>query len=409
MNKTEKINAFLDFWVEIAKSNPNYQFNSSMSTDCIYNSLVHLGVKEEDKGVNLKDAPSKLFPNVHTTNFNNDLFNSNSTFGNLINNYKNSRKTNVYVTLNLKKFLQFVSRDLKAKRMNNHIKVYIPLDSDHIELGTKLIMDFLENNNISHFSKMSRRIRFDDLVIRLINSEDAIKLINFVNNNNYIKNGLIEPNPFAFNKNGISLAVDGCISYNGTIAGLIDLYMDECKSNNRLDRVNADDFYRFVFTKYKGQFIDKNDNSIYYLFRCNKEELRKNYREVISLILKSYNPLFTFHDLIEHYNLCIQDDKKDMLDINKTNNLLVETIVTMTKKYNEFISLNNVEAYLHNGEARLITQTDGLRNRIVNSKFRESMIDILRQKNISYRDYVSYILDEYNIDLKAIDTSRIIK
>ena len=47
-------------------------------------------------------------------------------------------RTNSFVTPSWTYCCQFVSKDNKALRKDNHLKVYIPLDFDHIEKGKSL-------------------------------------------------------------------------------------------------------------------------------------------------------------------------------------------------------------------------------------------------------------------------------
>ena len=101
------------------------------------------------------------------------------------------------------------------------IKIYVPLDYNHIYKGTNKIIDFLNKNNIVHNSKVAKYMRFDNIVIRVNTIEDAKKIQNFVNNDPYIKEGMIEGNPFAFSDKGCSFAFDGGGSYNYCVAKLI--------------------------------------------------------------------------------------------------------------------------------------------------------------------------------------------
>lgn len=83
------------------------------------------------------------------------------------------------------------------KYAKNHLKIYIPLDSNHIEDGVKMTFDCSKH---SMPIKSSKRIRFDDIVIRVIHPKNVEKIIKFVNDNFYLKSGLI---PLHFKKIGL--------------------------------------------------------------------------------------------------------------------------------------------------------------------------------------------------------------
>ena len=391
----KRIDEFLKRWAKIAKSNPNIEFNTKSMKNAIYNELIRLGVDEKDKSVNLRDTKSpQKFSCNHYYSY---IVNPDSAFNNWLQHFDKNNNIDVFVSPNWSYFCQFVSKDKTASIAKDHIKVYIPLDAKHIEEGAKQIFDFLSNNNIPHLSKIGKDIRFDDIVVRLVNKEDADKLINFVNNNKYIQNGLIEANPFAFNNNGIALACDGNLSYNDTIAGLIDMYIGQKKRENTLNTVSYKDFYSYLINVYQRQFIEHNDNSISNQFNINpnnKSEL-DNYNNVIRLIVNSQNPTFTYDKFISHYEKCAGKEKSLEVDINKVNNLLIDAINTMTERFNSFEDgLVNVESYVKTGRRDYLTRQKGLRDRITNSSFRESLISILRKNNISFREYY-YSLSNY--------------
>ena len=117
-----------------------------------------------------------------------------------------------------------------------------------------MLFDFISVNNISHVSKIGKRIRFDDIVIRVADESDARMILDFVKNNRYMQEGLLKPNPFAFSKDGIALACDGNISYNNVISLLINNYIVDKKGKD-LNAIGFEDFYNFVIDIYINIFI----------------------------------------------------------------------------------------------------------------------------------------------------------
>ena len=125
----------------------------------------------------------------------------------------------------------------------------------------------------------------------------------FIKNNSYIQEGLLPANPFLFNLDGIAMAVDGKISYNSTVATLIQLYINQKISSQSLGTVGVDDFYAFVENYYN--YVFSSSQGLYKLTAdfntggYNTSEYQfLNYKNVIELILKSHKKNFTFEDYL---------------------------------------------------------------------------------------------------------------
>lgn len=100
---------------------------------------------------------------------------SNRMFDRWCNRFKNRSNIKVFVDDNWKYFCQFTNDDITINGTLDYIKLYIPLDLNHIEEGANRIFDFLERNNIKHHSKIATHVRVDDVVVRLYRKEDAMK------------------------------------------------------------------------------------------------------------------------------------------------------------------------------------------------------------------------------------------
>ena len=301
MNNEQRIDAFLKYFAKIAIQNPNYSFNTDRSTRQIYSELIQRDVSQEDKQVFLAEQYGSPFKDSLLYDKGAEEQYKDSAFCHWIDYYKENENIDVFRTENWPYFCQFISKNKEAKFSNEHIKIYIPLDSQHIEEGAKLIFNFLTNHNISHVSKIGKQIRFDDIVVRLIKEEDAKALLDFVKNNDYIQEGLIKANPFAFQQDGIAMACDGHESYNYTVAQLIDLYLNSRKRNNSLDKVSYQDYYHYLADHYRSEFINKESHLLENKLDMNTEESKKNYQHIIALMLKSQSKDFTLKDYFNHY------------------------------------------------------------------------------------------------------------
>lgn len=393
-NNIERINEFLKYWRDIAKENPNLSFQTEEMDHAIYNKLIHLGVNKEDRKIDLRNGNSP-------TNYKNDqqysyLVNPNSAFNNWLEYYNKNEEIKVLHSPSWPYFCQFISKNQEARNAKEHIKVYIPLDAKHIEQGGKYIFNFLTNNNIPHVSKIGKEIRFDDIVVRLTKKEDADKLLDFIRRNPYIQEGLIKPNPFAFQKDGIALACDGRESYNDTIAKLISLYILEKKDTNTLNKISYEDFYRFIAIKYKTNFITREGKEFIEIFEIQDKEKERNIREIIALALKCQNKDFNYEEYIEHFNICTKNKEKkkqidSMLEETETQKLLIEYLKTMCEKYGEIRGKKTCEAYFSTGNTSYITRENDLRKRINSSNLREYIIKLANQKNISILELINQV------------------
>lgn len=367
MTRYKNMDEFLKFWRDIVKENPYL----NLTDDIVYNQLIRLGVKESDKRINLR----------YNYNVNKSVFNE------WISYYNFNSNINVFNSSDWSYFCQFISNH-NIVNAKNHIKVYIPLDSEHIEKGAKLIFDFLSNNNIPHHSKIGEEIRFDDIVIRLINPYDAERLINFVTTNSYLSKGLIAPNPFAFQKNGIALACDGRLSYNDTVSILISNYINTMKNSNKLDEIEITDFYSYILKIYNNDYLIK------YIFNDSDYKL-ENRKQVLELITSSFLPNFSYEDYIAHY--------KKYSDINTNQKrFILNTAVRLTaSKYNygqcysaiyKVINERNYNLFTNDGNARINLMA------ISPDEIREIVFNSLQNNKVTLPqacvDYVDGVLNE---------------
>lgn len=404
------IDTFLKYWRDIAAYNPNINITSN----AIYQTLIQYGVPKE-KGGSIEDK-----------------------FNKWISRFSGHSKINVFVSENWKYFCQFVSKDTRARQATDHYKVYVPLDKDHIEEGANQLFDFLSQNNISHVSKIGKVVRFDDIVIRLSNQTEFLKVMNYVTNNRYLQEGMIPANPFAASFNNIAVACDGRISYNSTVSSLISLYINSRKRNRNLNQVDTNDFYGFVMEYYNKNFINEPDYERLTKDFCdrgdviNTPEQVVNYMNVINLILKTSNPEFSIMNYLSHYNECtnpqLQQGKVEFITekmkanqarkeqqnavLNLTFINAIETMTERTKSRSK--AIDAIGEYLRTGNATLLTRQNNLRSNICNSNFRDDLNNYLTSNNISYSDYVSKVLppekkqeqtsqqEEVNLDIELL-------
>lgn len=260
---------FLDQIKEFAISNPYQEIDS----DFIYSNLI---------GFNIKNSQCPY----HDISYN---------YNDWIERYKNNPDIKVFTTESRKHFLWYI----KGKTLGNEIKLYIPLDKEHIKEGANQLFDFISSTKMNHQSKIADIIRNDNIVIRVDTLEDAQTIIDYINNNMYLKEGMIRVNPFLPSCNGVGITMDNTYSYNSTVCKIISEFLNYLKQNNRLDLFTVNEL---------NKYIKFNINNI-------KDP---DLKDIYVLISKTTTPNFKLEDFLNHANYKLVDeytsDRKKIID-----------------------------------------------------------------------------------------------
>ena len=395
------MNSFLLMVRDFIKENP--QLSEKESNDLIYKLLTNYGVYRDDLSRDFTDD---------------------GTFNRLLYFFKDRPHLRSFISSKNNYFCQFVNDKNQFKDTAEAIKIYVPQDANHLEYSAKLIFDFLDRNDFCHVSKIARRVRFDNIVIRMKDKNEATQLLNFVQNNNYIQEGLIKPNPFAFNHNNIAMACDRNMSYNCTVSSLINLYMKNLKDNNALDRASIEDYVKFVTVYYRYHFVNYNDigdtitdfdieGATYNDLQSNEKIV--NVRDIIELHLKTMEPSYSIENFFSDYNERLNKDviitKADKIrkERNKSNQipsndldeydlLLFNTIDQLKKKYDNGpdYPYKILQKYIDTGIQEYITRDNNLRQTLVQKDFARKMKEKLNYESCNVQEYYYKKLLDFN-------------
>ena len=250
MSNYDLIQYFIQMIGEFAVSNPDKEIDKNF----IYSQLM---------GFNIKNEQLPYYSISHE-------------FENWRVRYNNNPNINAF-EVEKRPFLWFSNGKLKG----NEIKLYIPLDYNHIKDGANQLFDFIASLGIEHQSKIANKIRNDNLVVRVNTLEDAEKIIEFVKNNNYIQEGLIKTNPFLTNYSGVGLAMDNNYSYNSTICQILSDFINYLKKYNRFDLLTVDNLNQYI------------KNSI-----PNIQDLEL--KDIYTLLSKTTDRNFKLEDFVNH-------------------------------------------------------------------------------------------------------------
>lgn len=179
--------------------------NAVLTEDLVYDFLCSYGLKSIDKENNVSKDINYLFVKWSKKVF--------SKF--------HPKKNINYYLFPDKEFCGFKS--YKQEISNKEwVKLYIAIDYNHINKAVNELINFL-NSKVDYIydMKVARKMRSDSIVIRVKNKEQVKGVLNFVNNNSIIQDGLNVPNPFMPSINKIGVVKDWGGSYNDFIAGIV--------------------------------------------------------------------------------------------------------------------------------------------------------------------------------------------
>ena len=342
MNKINKVERFLKLILEIKKN------GIEIDANLVYSNLININSKKES------------VRNYFTSFI--DKFGKDKNIGIISDNY----------------FTGFKSKNYKSSK--DKIKIYIPLDISHFYRGINEIFDYVSKSNILFSLKISSDVRFDDVVLQVESKEDAESIKKFIQENSYVKEGLLNTNPFAINDGNISFTCDRSLSYNYVISHWISDYINEH------DEVSFSSFYDFIYDRYLEVF--KNGNGINE-FAKNKNFIDYvndlvNYQiatEILILALKnaSVNEFYEYYEnIVEKRKLMstrIKDFLKNDIAIPKflpeEKEIFDYSIVEICKSSDILYAFQCLKFFEENGNYRVFTRKNNFRKLLIKNLSRE--------------------------------------
>ena len=334
MNRFKEMDKFLKKVYKKYKKNPN-----DVSPEYIYGLLESY------------DIPEKEYKTIR-----NDKY-----FNEWIDTFKNSN-LQVYHTELQPGFLQFsTGADNKIKC----IKLYVNLKPAAIEEGVKAIFGFISNNKMKSQSKVANRLRSDQIVIRLESKEDADKVINFINNQEFFRKNARLTNPFVSRNGCVGIAYDDKLSYNQFSSEQIYNYITST------NKPSYEDFTHYIEQNYQDIFVRNNYKKL-----TDSKYFQENYNRINGI--KIYDNISPFDYVINNcdevekvFYTNLRTDSYDKLfsiiptpniSEDKTRIILRNYITYANSKYHD---LNEVITYLSDyvqGNINAITRDNNYRD-----------------------------------------------
>ena len=333
------------------------QNNIYLTDNMIYYQLMEYGLKQSDYS-----APGELLDVS-------DMFEKWQA------EYSYVPEMDVFVDENWKAFCQFVSNKHLENR-DNFIKLYIPLDSRHLYKGAELLFNYITEQDIVHESKIARNLRSDNVVVRLgpNDYESAPKIINYVNENQYLKEGLSKTNPFVPTINGVGYMEETGISYNCEIATLMSAYIHEAVINN--NNVSIDEFVNWVML-YADNYLSSEDKAT----------------EVKDILLKSIDKNYHIENVTNNNSQDINNNEP----LLSKDELLSEAVFATYAKFGYNQAMGALSSAIAEGDYRYFTNgsVDGI-------QFRDELKAQLGIQDVRERVF-STVLEENNNSVSSIE------
>ena len=365
MYKASKIDKFLKELQELSKE-------TRLNPDRIYTILSYYSIPYDEQNVSIENY-----------------------FDKFINNFRNVPNANVFVDANWSYFCQFTNDPTGSMYDTNPIKIYIPLRKEHLEENVNKIIMFMAKNNIIHRSKLAKKVRVDDLVLRVRDKNDANKVINYINSA-IPKEDLYECNPFCVNEGNVGLTMDRYMSYNEILSKYLCLYMSDIYYKNEI--ASYESFKTFMQVHLRTLISKKAKNYILRFksledYRLSDEEFLANVNEIATLIVRNLELadkeyMYQLHNELNrdgyfdeevayyspynrdnyiNYNASINEKSTPITNNNEDRNLLIEIIKVTSEKHGIEKTKELLNSYREEKYLRAITRTNNLREKVLSS------------------------------------------
>jgi hypothetical protein len=298
--------------------------------------------------------------------------------------FQRKNNINVFVDENWKYFCQFVN-NLGSR--DGYIKLYIPIDYEHLYDGANILFDFLERNNIPHQSKIGKKVRADNVIIRLAydDFENAKKIIDFINKNPYLKSGLNKTNPFIPTMNGIGFMQEHGNSYNSDLASYIENYINQARSRGQKN-VSAEEFKAFLENCQRNNICYSED-----------EDITSFDDSILNVINIAYNGGRKELNIVSQQN---RSNNQQTLTTDQKRGLLVSALRSTYQKYNMEQVKHALIRIIKDNDYHFITNGGirGLRDKLVANVSQSEVLEYVKAISMANSD-VRFLNVEDMIDV----------
>lgn len=280
MDRMYEIEQFLNYFARIYLNNPDKR----ISSDSFYYELTLFGLTTEER---MKKRDSNVNYTIRG-----------EFFDNWMRHFQRNPNLNVYWTPNQGRFLQFNN---SKNNDSECYKLYLSFPEDKMYECVKMVFEYIAANKMETFSKVADCIRSDSVILRMAKKEDAIRLMNYINNTPEISRHCKPTNPFLPRNGKVGIAYDRWMSFNSTLSFMLEKYFIEKRATATLDNVSASDFRQYVLrilndiqsNKEALMSFMNESHVVSELSRLNwmsKAEIFSNIKDILDLITVGLDP-----------------------------------------------------------------------------------------------------------------------
>ena len=324
-------------------------------------------------------------------------------FGAWLQRFENTPNIDVFQSESQAHFLQFQNgRTAQSK----HLKLYVSLAPNAIYDGVNKIFDFIAKNNMKTSSKVADRVRSDEIVLRMESTDDAEKLINFINGDSFLRENARTTNPF-LNRDGIvGIGYDDLLSYNATFSHFIADYLNTKIPNysDYLEYIEKSNRFRFSVPELLNT-IKRTSPKDFEEFSKNKDN--EKYKKFVEFAMK--NKEINYDDFVNFLNNKYINLFQNQMELGA----FMETPLfkaNLDRIRTCFGVINNPELYVINNYRIVFeimlnnTYMDSYKN--IYGKIDESK-DIFNKmtqvdRNSLLNEFIVFAYEKYNHDINAV-------
>ncbi len=331
----------------------------------------------------------------------------NNFFGLWINEFKDIDNIQVFINEDSNYYCNFVNYEVDKKiDPYKMIKIYLAQDDKHIYETVCKLFKFMALNNIKHHSKVASMIRNDSIVIRVYDMADALKVQNFIMNDDYIMEGIIRSNPFTCNNGSIAYVWDGHLSFNQILAAYISGYINKLKKDKKLDTACFKDFLDYVDYAYNYGFL-QNKNIIKLLNVSGNSGINmalyyEDFKKISKMLLLNLGSKDKdIDDFYHNYNKIVLNNvinevSKDISIYQEMWNNIYKRLV---KKHGYKVADFMILSFIRSNDYTWFTRDDNIREYIIKNGLTASMlwnlISNMYEKNEHRKILVDALVDTY--------------
>ena len=207
--------------------------------------------------------------------------------------------------------------------------------------------------------------------------DDALKIQNFIMNDEYLKKGIMKHNSFTFSNGYISYTWDGHLSYNLIVSEYISGYINSIK--NLKTEATYKGFLEFVTSTYNKIFVDGKDPLRYIDMDETSIKYIDDYKRASEMLLMALTSEDKdVDDFNYYYNKIIYDkDIKQKKGLTEYQGLFDRVYQAMVMKDGYKATDERILSFIYANDYKFFTNANGIRSFMIDNNITPESIVLL--------------------------------